>query len=257
MNFLASALSGYNIHLPVFEGPLDLLLHLIRQNELDIYDIPIAEVTEQYLQYIKLMEALDLDVAGEFLVMAATLIEIKSKMLLPQDPKEEASEEEGVDPRTELVERLIDYARFKEAAEIFKEREDLRKQIFIRGAQELDYSDAAPPVVLKDVTAADLLSALARMLADVGEGEEAVTSIKKRRLTVRMKMSEIWRKVANTGQGVLCFEELFVDERTRYAIVTTFLALLELLKMQRIRVRQSKAFDRIEIFEYNQAENNG
>lgn len=251
MNLTTSALSGYNIHLPVFEGPLDLLLHLIRQNELDIYDIPIAQVTDQYLEYIALMEALDLEVAGEFLVMAATLIEIKARMLLPPDPKSEDTEE-GIDPRTELVERLIDYARFKEAAEIFRDRESEWRQVYVRGAAELDYSDAAPPVILKNITAADLLTALTRVLADVGEGQEEVTSIQRRKLTVRMKMSEIWRRIAKAEQGML-FEELFIDEHTRYAIVTTFLALLELLRLQKIMVRQNKAFDRIEIFQYNQS----
>jgi segregation and condensation protein A len=252
MSLLASALSGYNIHLPVFEGPLDLLLHLIRQNEVDVYDIPIAQVTDQYLEYLALMEALDLEVAGEFLVMAATLLEIKSRMLLPPDPKADNSEE-GVDPRTALVERLIEYARFKEAASMFREREAEWRHVFVRGAAEFDYSEAAPPVVLKDITAGDLLIALTRILADVGEGEEEVTSIQRRKLTVRMKMSEIWRRISNSGQGVL-FEDLFIDEQTRSAIVTTFLALLELLRLQRVMVRQNKAFDRIEIFQYNQAE---
>lgn len=249
-NFLTSAISGYSVHLPAFEGPLDLLLHLIRQNEIDIYDIPIAKITDQYIEYMALMDALDLDLAGEFIVMAATLLEIKSKLLLPLDPKDESGDE-PVDPRAELVERLIEYARFKEAADIFREHEDARKQVFVRGATELDYTDAAPPVVLKDITATDLLASLLKLLADVGAGEEDVTSIARRKITVRMKMSEIWRRVANRDQGVF-FEELFEDENTRYAVVTTFLALLELLRLQKVGVRQSKAFDRIEIFRYNQ-----
>src|SRR5438874_13752361 len=111
---------AYAIRLPVFEGPLDLLLHLIRQNKLDIYDIPIAVVTEQYLGYLALMESLDLDVAGEFLVMAATLAEIKSRMLLPRAPAAPVDEEEGGDPREMLVQRLLEYERFKVAAEQFR-----------------------------------------------------------------------------------------------------------------------------------------
>jgi len=252
MSFLSSALSGYSIRLPVFEGPLDLLLHLIRQNEIDIYDIPIAQITDQYLAYIALMEALDLELAGEFLVMAATLLEIKSKMLLPPDPREESADDEEIDPRAELVERLIEYARFKEAAEILKEREAERRQVFVRGAAEFDFSEAAPPMVLKDITAADLLGALLRILAEVGEGEQEVTSIQRRKLTVRMKMKEIWGRVSQSAQGVL-FDDLFDEDRTRIAVVTTLLAILELLRLQRIRVCQSKAFDRIQILPYNQA----
>ena len=121
--------SPYKVTLGVFEGPLDLLLHLIRSNEIDIYDIPIAKVTEQYLAYLSLMETLDLEIAGEWLVMAAALLEIKSRMLLPEDPKEEI-DEEPCDPRVELVERLIEYEKFKGAAEIFREREAEQARVF-------------------------------------------------------------------------------------------------------------------------------
>jgi segregation and condensation protein A len=243
MKISFSKKNPYQIVLPIFEGPMDLLLHLIRENKVDIYDIPIAEVTDQYLQYLYLMEAMDLDIAGEFLVMAATLLEIKSRMLLPPDPIAE-DDEESVDPRTELVERLIEYQRYKEAAELFREHETERQKVF-KGASrdiEIDYT----PYLLKDVQPEDLIKALQRLLAEVGEGEEEVTTIIRKRISVRMKMSEIWRRVTNSGQGVL-FDELFDDPKDRADIVITFLAILELLKLQRIAVKQNKTFDRIKL----------
>jgi len=231
----------YQIVLPIFEGPLDLLLHLIHENKLDIYDIPIAQVTEQYLQYLSLMEELDLDIAGEFLVMAATLIEIKSKMLLP--PDETADEdEEPIDPRAQLVERLIEYQRYKEAAEILRQFEEERSKVFKSGGEAIEIEYA--PFLLKDLTPVDLLAAIQRVLAEVGEGEEEVTTITRRRITVRMKMSEIWRRVITSEDGVN-FEELFEDKYDRTEIVITFLSVLELLRLRRITVTQKQLFGEI------------
>ena len=194
LNFAATEDSPYKVSLEIFEGPLDLLLHLIRENEIDIYDIPIAKVTEQYLEYLSLMEALDLDVASEWLVMAATLLEIKSRMLLPEDKDQEVDEDEKIDPRLELVERLIEYEKFKGAAEVFREREAQRSRMFVRGATHLDF-DLKPTFDLDDITAVDLLGALQRMLSDVGEGEEEVTTLRRRKITVRLRMREIWRRL--------------------------------------------------------------
>jgi segregation and condensation protein A len=189
------------------------------------------------------MESLDLDVAGEFLVMAATLLEIKSRMLLPPDPTK-SEDEEAVDPRTELVERLIQYQRFKEAAEILKDFELDRQKVFTGAARniEVDYA----PFLLKDVQPVDLLGALSRILAEVGEGEEDVTTITRRRISVRMRMTEIWRKVCDAGQGVL-FDELFDEDKDRADVVITFLAILELLRLQKVKVKQKRNFDHIEI----------
>lgn len=251
--------NGYQIVLPIFEGPLDLLLHLIHDNKLDITDIPIVEVTDQYLQYLTLMESLDLEIAGEFLVMAATLLEIKSKMLLPPDPKAE-DDEESIDPRQELVNRLIDYQRYKEAAEIFGDWESERLKVFSGAAREIEID--YPAFVLKDVTPADLLAALSKVLAEVGEGEEEVTTLTRRKISIRMRMSEIWNRVRSSPQLVL-FEDLFDDQRQRTDIVITFLAILELLRLQRVAVRQSEVFGRIEIVrneesaEKEEAEENG
>lgn len=243
MNLFRTEESPYKVTLPIFEGPLDLLLHLIRENEIDIYDIPIAKVTEQYLAYLSLMESLDLEVAGEWLVMAATLLEIKSRMLLPEDPRDEESEDEKIDPRLELVERLIEYEKFKGAAEIFREREEMRSKVFSRGAAELDF-DLKPTLVLENITANDLLSLLQTILSDVGE--EPVTSIQRRKITVRMRMREIWRKVSQASEPI-SFQELFDDVYTRVEVVITFLALLELLKAQSVKVKQAKAFATIKI----------
>jgi segregation and condensation protein A len=243
MSYLRTDDSPYKVTLGIFEGPLDLLLHLIRENEIDIYDIPIAKVTEQYLAYLSLMESLDLEVAGEWLVMAATLLEIKSRMLLPEDPKEQESEEEKIDPRLELVERLIEYEKFKSAANVFREREEERAKVFGRGALELDF-DLKPTIVLDNITATDLLGMLQRILSDVGE--EEVTSIQRRKITVKIRMREIWRKIGAAG-GQLVFQDLFDDVDSRVEVVITFLALLELLKSQQVKVKQAKAFAPIQI----------
>lgn len=242
MSFIQTQDSPYKITLPIFEGPLDLLLHLIRSNEIDIYDIPVAKVTEQYLAYLSLMESLDLEVAGEWLVMAATLLEIKSRMLLPEEPEAE-QDEEKLDPRLELVERLIEYEKFKGAAEVFREREAERAKMFTRGAEQVDL-DLRPRYDLSDITAVDLLAALQRILADVDE--EPVTTVARRKVSVRMRMREIWRKISEAA-GQLVFEDLFDDVATRVDVVITFLALLELLKQRRLKVRQTRAFAPIHI----------
>jgi segregation and condensation protein A len=235
--------SPYKVTLETFEGPLDLLLHLIRENEIDIHDIPIAQICDQYLAYLAMMETLDLDVASEWLVMAATLLEIKSKMLLPPDETEDKDEEEPIDPRLELVERLIEYERFKSAAELFRARELERARVYVRGGCEADF-DQRPVLVLENLTAADLLSTLQRILEDVGE--EQVTTIQRRTITVRMRMREIWRKISHSS-GQLSFQDLFEDVASKLEVVITFLALLELLRSHKVRVRQRGAFAPIEI----------
>ena len=240
----------YEIKLGVFEGPLDLLLHLIKQNEIDIYDIPIAQITEQYLQYLFVMEQFDLDVAGEFLVMAATLMEIKSKLLLPPDPSSEDEEEPG-DPRAELVERLLEYQRYKEVAETFHEWEVERQRVFARGGADAS-ENIEFPLVLADVKAVDLLDALRRLLADFGDGQQ-VTSIQRRRTTVRLKMREVWRKVCGQPEGIL-FERLFSGDRTIEEIVITFLALLELLRLRKVVVKQKGLFGEIHILRLEETE---
>lgn len=244
MSIEVTAQSGYTIKLPVFEGPLDLLLHLIREHKLDIYDIPIANVTDQYLHYISLMESLDLNIAGEFFVMAATLIEIKSKLLLPPTVAEEEAEE-GVDPRAELVEKLLEYDRFRNVAESLKGFEDERKHMYWRMTDELSNYDA--PVIPMNLQAMDLIMALQRMLQEVGAGTEEVTSIERQKVSLRMKMSEIWRRIRHSGTEGVTFRDLFTVHPDRTEIVMTFLALLELLRMGKISVKQKRALDDIRI----------
>jgi segregation and condensation protein A len=238
--------TGYTIKLQVFEGPLDLLLHLIREHKIDIYDIPIAQITEQYLRYLSLMESLDLNVAGEFFLMAATLLEIKSRLLLPVIQSADESEEE-MDPRTELVERLLEYERFKNASLSLQGLEDERRQMYWRITDEL--KDYEAPVIPMNLQAMDLIYALQRMLQEVGEGEQEVTSIQRQRVSLRMKMSEIWRKIHAAGlKGEkVGFEELLPQPTDRQEIIMTFLALLELLRMQKIRINQRKTLGEINI----------
>ena len=243
MNPVATEDSPYKVTLSVFEGPLDLLLHLIHENEIDIYNIPIAEITAQYLEYLGAMESLDLEIAGEWLVMAATLVEIKSRMLLPREKPVKSEDDETFDPRRELVERLIEYEKFKTAAELFREKEDLRSRVFVRGPVELQF-DLRPSFSLENISPDDLLSALQSLLAEA-EGEP-VTTIQRRKITVQIRIRELWYKVRESA-GQLTFRELFDDDRSPTDIVITFLALLELLKSGRIAVRQEQAFGPIMI----------
>src|SRR5581483_325199 len=226
---LATAALLPHFKTPAFEGPLDLLLHLIRANEVDIYDIPIVEITGQYLAYMEQMEALDLAVAGEYVVMAATLIEIKSRMLLPPPPAPEG-EEEGEDPRAALVARLLEYQQYQGAVETLRGWEELRRQIYFRGDQE-NVDDYILPVPEGEATAEQLYQALHRLLAEAGVEDRPVTAVTpRRRLSLRMKMVEIARKIAAAHPNGLAFEALFELPCPRYGIVLAFLALLELVR---------------------------
>ena len=232
----------YNIKIPVFEGPLDLLLHLIRENKIDIYDIPIAIITHQYLQYIKIMKELDLDIAGEFLVMAATLIHIKSRMLLP--PDEEAPPEEQEDPRHELIQKLIEYQTFKEAALSLRQREDEWTRVFQREPLSDEKDDEG--IYLSDVNLFDLLEAFKKIL-DTSPPE--VATITKETLTVKDKMSLIMEMLE--GQEAIRFEEFFKDGITRSQLIVTFIALLELIRLGLLRAYQEKEFGNIWVIKQN------
>jgi len=228
-----------HFHTAAFDGPLDLLLHLIRANEVDIYDIPIAEITGQYLAALEFMEALDLGVAGEFVVMAATLIEIKSRLLLPQAPSA-ASDEEAEDPRAELVARLVEYQQFQGTLESFRAWEDLRRQIYFRGALE-NADDYILPVPEGSATAVQLYQALHRLLVEAGVDDKPITAVTpRRRLSLRLKMAELARRLDASGAEGLRFDDLFELPCPRYDIVLAFLALLELLRMGRARVEQKR-----------------
>ncbi|OGW28989.1 MAG: hypothetical protein A2X59_03405 [Nitrospirae bacterium GWC2_42_7] len=229
----------YEIKLPIFEGPLDLLLHLIKENKVDIYDIPISFITSRYLEYIGLMKELDLEIAGEFLVMAATLIQIKSRMLLP--PDEEAALEQMEDPRFELVQRLLDYQTYKDASVILKEREDEWSRVFEREPLKDEEEEAAEPeLYLFDVNLFDLLAAFKNIL-DTAPAE--IGMITREALTVKDKMMHIIDMIEN--HDTIRFEELFKESITRVQVIVTFLALLELLRLGLARAYQEKEFGNI------------
>ena len=229
----------YKIKLPEFEGPMDLLLHLIKENKVDIYDIPISLITGQYLEYIEIMKELDLEIAGEFLVMAATLIQIKSRMLLP--PDEEALPEEMEDPRLELVQRLLEYQAFKDAASILKEKEDERLKIFARPPEvPVEEETLVPELYLFDVNLFDLLAAFKKLLSNAPPEMRTIT---RETLTVKDKMLHIVDILENIES--IRFEELFKGSFTRVQLIVTFLALLELLRLGLARVYQEQQFGNI------------
>jgi segregation and condensation protein A len=226
------------IKLARFEGPLDLLLHLIKRDEVDIYDIPISHITQQYLAYLDLMRALDLEVAGEFLVMAATLMRIKAKMLLPLPAPDE--EEEG-DPREELVQRLVEYRQFKEAAGTLKDREAERRLLYERGMVPGD--DEMGPLPLAPATLFDLLDALNRVMSRMPD--PVVYEVQGEIYDVEDKMSLIAAETAERGR--LLFSELMLRCKARAEMIVTFMALLELVKLGQVVVVQSESFGDIDI----------
>lgn len=239
---------SYKIKVPAFEGPLDLLLHLIRENKIDIYDIPIALITHQYLEYIDILKELNLDIAGEFLLMAATLIHIKSRMLLPIEETVGTLEEE--DPRFELVQRLIEYQAFKDASLVLREKEDEWNDIFYRKPASPDTDEAATDtaeLALFDLSLFDLMSAFKRLL---DKAPPEILSITREVLTVKDRIAFILEQLGNSAAAK--FEDLFEDTATKTRLVVTFIALLEILKLGLARVYQDKEFGTIWIM--NQAE---
>ncbi len=224
--------TSYEIKLEEFEGPLELLLHLIKKNEINVYDIPIALITEQYLHTLGLMQSLNLAIAGEFLVMAATLILIKSKLLLPVPDLDDEED----DPRSDLVSRLLEYQQFKDAAEALEERETLWRNIYGRGpvpGPELEPEE----IPIADLGLYDLLDALNRLLER--RPDPIVMQMTTEVLTVKEKMQLILEQIDPVDS--LLFEELFAEIYTRHAIVVTFLALLEVIRLGLIRVMQGES----------------
>ena len=223
------------IRLPVFEGPLDLLLHLIRKESIDIYDIPIARITEQYLEYIRLMDDLNVNVAGEFLEMAATLIYIKSRMLLPAEPVPEGEMAAEEDPRAELVERLLEYERFKSAAQTLYQREQLESGMWSVSR----YHEVVPPgEELVSVSLFDLLDAFRGILQRIED--RTVVEVDREAITVAEKIAEIEAEFSQRRK--VRFSELAGGRFTRPHLVVLFIAILELVRMRCIRVRQDDLF---------------
>jgi len=227
---------SYQVRIENFEGPLDLLLHLIKKSEINIYDIPIHLIAQQYLTYIEAMEDLNLTVAGEFLVMAATLLQIKSKMLLPVD-ETAADEEDGPDPREELVRRLLEYKKFKDAARQLDEHERLWREIYSR-EQSQAVELKSDETLLDNVSLFDLVDVLQGILAR-NPGKTPM-EILPDNLTVRERMNAILEIME--GQESVNFVELFEPSCHRLVIIVTFLALLELIRLRTARVFQAEHF---------------
>lgn len=232
---------SYKIKLELFEGPLDLLLYLVKKDHLNIYDIPIAKVTEQYLLYLNLMQFLDLNIAGEFLVMAATLMQIKSKMLLPAQKSEEGEDQE--DPRQELVQRLLEYEKFKEIAENLRQKESSQKEVFKRPKTEIDKEAVGEKETYFEASIFDLINAFSQALKDVPK--EVFYEVIKDEFTVEEKIHEILHLLVVTPSVKL--SELFTKARNKMEIVVIFLSILELIRMKEIICRQKELFQEIEI----------
>lgn len=226
----------YQVRIENFEGPLDLLLHLIKKNEINIYDIPIAMIAQQYLEYVEAMKDLNLNVAGEFLVMAATLLQIKSKMLLPAEETAD-DEEDGPDPREELVRRLLEYKTYKEAARQLDGQEKMWREIFSR-EQGPPEPVEADETLLENVTLFDLVDAL-KGIMDRNPGKKLIEIIPDN-LTVRERMNVILEMLE--GKDSVSFVSLFDESCHRLVIIVTFLAMLELIRLRVARVFQGETF---------------
>lgn len=226
----------YQVRIEKFEGPLDLLLHLIKKNEINIYDIPIALIAQQYLEYIEAMKDLNLNVAGDFLVMAATLLQIKSKMLLPAD-EAASDEEDGPDPREELVRRLLEYKTYKEAATRLDGQEKMWREIFSREQAPTEPVET-DETLLENVSLFDLVDALQGIL-DRNPGKKLI-EIMPDNLTVRERMNVILELLE--GKDSVSFVDLFEQTSHRLVVIVTFLAMLELIRLRVARVFQAEAF---------------
>jgi segregation and condensation protein A len=234
---------GYKIRLDIFEGPLDLLLYLIKKDDIDISDIPITSITEQYMKYIEVMKMLDLDFVGDFLVMAATLMQIKSRMLLPPDPAGEEEEEE--DPREELVRRLQEYKRFKEIADALKEKEMRRKDFFARTVDEETRAQIKEEAkeVFFEASLFDLINALSEALKKVPE--EIIHEIITEEYTVDQKIHDLLHGLLENSR--MSLKSLFMAAKSKIEMIVTFLAVLELIRLKEVKVVQKRTFDDIQI----------
>lgn len=237
-----SILEAYPVRLANFEGPLDLLLHLIRKHEVNVYDIPIALVTRQYLDYLELMRELDLEIAGEFLVMAATLIHIKSRMLLPRPAPEQEDPEE--DPREALVRRLVEHQRYKAAAELLHERETVRSAQWTRPDERVApiAGDEYEPELEVDLFS--LLSAFRQVLERARQRPTVL--VPGEQLSIEERIEQLLGRLSTTE--ACGFVDLFDDAATKGDLVVTFLALLEMIRLKLVRVYQSGAFGEIRIY---------
>ena len=245
---------AYQLNLEVFEGPFDLLLHLIEKNEVNIYDIPIAEITRQYLDYLTAMQELDLEIASEFLVMAANLLSIKAKMLLPKVPKEEG-EEDGLDARSQLVQDLLEYKHFKEMANLLESRNLAQNLLYPRGDMEEVYLALfEPDNPLDGKKLEDLQLAFANICKRLSQ-VPPVHTIVKEQVTIGDKVRQIRERLISCPDGVM-FTSFITATSSKLEIIVLFLAVLELLKEKEIDVQQSGNYEEIYIYARRSEEEN-
>ncbi len=230
----------YRITLPLFDGPMDLLLHLIKEHELDIYDIPISKITKEYLAYLEIMKTLNLEIAGDFLVMAATLMQIKSRMLLPVDPTPDQPEE---DPRLELMRRLIEYKKFKDAADQLLDLEKLRGHLLARKIPQA-MKEVGEEEHLEEVTLFGLLAAFKDVL--IQSQEDLTAELVRPEITVTQKINELMDLLQ--AERRIVFRPLLSAYRTKIEKIVALLALLELMRLKLVKAVQNKAFGEIEIY---------
>lgn len=226
----------YQVNLELFEGPLDLLLFLVKKDDLDIHHIPVAHITAEYLAYLDLMKEMNLDLAGEFLVMAATLMAIKARSLLPSEGAGEG--DEGPDPTAELTQKLLEYQKFKAASQFLQSKADEMSDVYWRGAPHFEESEKTPNVTLLD------LMAHLRVILDNAEDDSR--AVEGEEFPIEAKMEKILFLLE--GRRFAGWEEVFADERKRRGIIACFLAMLELTKLQKIFIRQEGNFSKIVIY---------
>ncbi len=232
---LAAAASSFTLKLPSFEGPLDLLLHLIREHKLDIFDIPIAFITDEYVRYLERMRELNLDVAGEFLVMAATLAHLKSRMLLPkEETAEDAAEEEQGDPRADLVRRLLEYQKYKTAADDLARQDLLGRDVFLRTAKAGELPLAEGDLGVKEVSVFKLIEAFDRVLKSLVP--EKQHEVRLDRTTITQEIHRIVERLKAAPE--VPFTSLFEGMTERHQVIAAFLGLLELCRLKLVRVMQ-------------------
>jgi segregation and condensation protein A len=232
------------VQLEIFEGPLDLLLYLVKKEEVDIYEVNLTKIATQFIEYVEVMRQLDLEVAGEFLVMASTLMYIKSRELLPVDKQVQVEEEEEADdPRWGLIRQLVEYKKFKDAAAQLQERESIQENVYTRVAAKPRLPSEGPPPK-PEVSLFDLINAVSSILRRFQE-KESPRDVFEDRWTVSEKIEHLGRLVKDRSR--LKFSELFAGTTSRMEVVVTFLALLELIRLKSIRVSQPEAFSEIEI----------
>ncbi|MDX6770209.1 MAG: segregation/condensation protein A [Elusimicrobiota bacterium] len=233
---MANNEKSYQVNLELFEGPLDLLLFLVKKDDLDIHNIPVAHITKEYLAYLELMKEMNLDLAGDFLVMAATLMAIKARALLPSEGAAEG--DEGPDPTAELTQKLLEYQKFKAASQFLQSKADEMSNVYWRGAPHFEESEKTPNVTLLD------LMAHLRVILDNAEDDSR--AVEGEEFPIEQKMEKILFLLAE--RPFVSWEDVFADERKRRGIIACFLAMLELTKLQKIFIRQEDNFSKIVIY---------